>query len=157
MDVGSQEKCIAALQQLADSTAIQRLEQDGYFYQASGGGKGYVDVDFARNREVDLLQEHIIAIFNNLRAGMREKDKHKMADATGIRLENLQKYGYPAIGELFRPHVTLTKFPIEIEPDLTVLPSTKAYDGKFPRLGLFEMGPNGTCIRQIATYSLQDS
>lgn len=154
MDISSQDDCIAALQQLAEQNRIQQISQDGYFYQDSGFGKGYVDVAFTRNKDVDSLQERVIDTFNSLRAGMRESDKMKMTDATGLKLENLQKYGYPAIGDLFRPHVTLTKFPAEIEPDLAILPPSTIFTGEFDRLGLFEMGQNGTCIRKIAEFKL---
>lgn len=154
MNVASQGDCIAALEQLSQRTSVQQLQQDGYFYQDTGHGKGYVDVAYNRNDTVDGLQMQVIELFNTLRAGMREKDKIKMTDATGLKLENLQKYGYPAIGELFRPHITLTKFPVEIEPDLTVLPPATIFNGSFTRLGLFEMGPNGTCIRKIAEFDL---
>ena len=157
MDIENQQECIAALRKLAGQTAAQHLEQDGYFYQDSGHGKGYVDVAFKRNGTVDSLQEQVIAVFNGLRAGMRESDKVKMADATGLKFENLQKYGYPAAGDLFRPHITLTKFPVEITPDLSKLPSPEAFSGKFDRLGLFEMGQNGTCIRKIAEFPLLTS
>lgn len=154
MSLDNQEACVTALQKIASQTKTQQLQEDGYFYQNSGHGKGYVDVAFARNDEVDTLQEHVVAVFNTLRAGMRESDKRKMADATGLKLENLQKYGYPAIGELFRPHITLTRFPIDVEPDLTVLPPASAFNGTFSRIGLFEMGSNGTCIRKIAEFDL---
>lgn len=154
MSVADQDKCVAALQQLAERTKTQHLEQDGYFYQNSGHGKGYVDVNYARNEQVDSLQEQVISVFNELRYGMRESDKQKMLDATGVKLENLQKYGYPSVGELFRPHITLTKFPVETEPDLSVLPDSTIFDGVFTRIGLFEMGLNGTCIRKIAECNL---
>jgi hypothetical protein len=154
MGVDSQDACVAALRQLANLTTAQQLEQDGYFYQDSGFGKGYVDIAYARNEATDSLQMHAITTFNSLRAGMRESDRNKMSDATGFKLENLQKYGYPAIGELFRPHVTLTKFPVEIEPDLSALPAPTLFSGMFTRIGLFEMGPNGTCIRKIAEFNL---
>lgn len=155
MSTTSQEQCITALQELAAETAVQRLAQDGYFYQDAGHGKGYVEISFAKNESVVSLQERVIELFNTLRSGMRESDKNKMIDATGVKLENLQKYGYPSIGELFRPHMTLTKFPVEIEPDLSVLPNASIFTGTFTRIGLFEMGPNGTCIRKIAAFDLQ--
>ena len=157
MSIASQGACVAVLETLARQTPVQRLRQDGYFYQDAGHGKGYVDVTFVRNADVDALQGRTIAAFNRLRAGMREKDKQKMTEATGLRLKNLQEYGYPAVGELFRPHVTLTKFPIEIEPDLSVLPSATIFDGTFTRLGLFEMGDNGTCVRKIAEFNLLEN
>lgn len=154
MSLDNQDTCLMALQRLARQTNVQQLKQGGYFYMDSGLGKGYVDVAFARNSEVDSLQAHVVEAFNDLRADMRESDKAKMADATGLKLENLQKYGYPAIGELFRPHITLTKFPAEVEPNLSVLPPSTIFTGIFDRVGLFEMGQNGTCIRKIAEFKL---
>lgn len=154
MNITNQDACMAALQQLAEQTHVQRLDQNNYLYQNSGFGKGYVDIAFARNQEVDSLQDQVVTLFNTLRADMRESDKQKMTDATGLKLENLKKYGYPSIGELFRPHITLTKFPPEIEPDLSVLPPASSFSGEFNRIGLFEMGANGTCIRKIAEFNL---
>ena len=154
MDVSRKDDYIAALRQLANQTKVQRLRQSGYEYQDSGFGKGYVDIAFTRNGKADSLQERVVTVFNDLRAGMRESDKIKMSDATGLKLENLQKYGYPAIGELFRPHITLTRFPMDVEPDLTVLPGSEMFSGEFTRIGLFEMGTNGTCIRKIAEFNL---
>jgi hypothetical protein len=153
MDIANQEECIAALRRIAASNNAQRLEQNGFFYQNSGHYKGYVDVSFARNKEVDSLQEQVVTAFNGLRADTSEKNKQKMISAAGLQLEYLQKYGYASIGELFRPHLTFTKFPREIEPDLTLLTSPKKFTGEFTRLGLFEVGPHGTCIREIAEFS----
>ena len=79
MDINNQNDCISALQQIASNTRVQHLVQDGYVYQDSGFGKGYVDVAFARNEETDLIQEIVVDKFNSLRAGMRESDKNKMA------------------------------------------------------------------------------
>lgn len=152
MSSDSQEECVAALEKIANETAPQRLQQNGYFYQDSGHGKGYVDIAFERNAVADALQWRVVEVFNSLRAGMRESDKAKMTDATGLKLENLQTYGYPAIGELFRPHITVTRFPEEIEPDLSGLLNPSIYTGEFTRIGLFEMGTNGTCIRKIAEF-----
>lgn len=142
------------LQTLATKYDVQELAQAGYYYLDNGPGKGYVDVMFERNATVDQLQLDVVAALNPLRAGMRESDIAKMAEATGLKLENLQQYGYPAVGELFRPHITLTKFPAETEPDLSVLPEPTAFTGKFTKIGLFEMGDNGTCIRPLATFDL---
>lgn len=157
MDINTQDSCINALQEIANRVQTQQLEQIGYDYQDSGFGKGYVDIAYARNVEADSLQAVVVDTFNSLRSGMRESDKLKMADATGLKLKNLQTYGYPAIGELFRPHITLTRFPLETDPDLTVLDPPELFDGEFTRIGLFEMGQNGTCIRKIAEFNLQPS
>ena len=154
MDTEKQNEILSFLERLTCLKPIQILLQEGYFYEDKGFGKGYIDISFERNADVDTLQMKVVDVVNQLRSGMREKDIRKMQDATGLKLENLQKYGYPAVGELFRPHITLTKFPADIEPDLSVLPDPSQFTGVFDRIGLFEMGDNGTCIREIATFRL---
>lgn len=153
MDVANQEKCIAALQQIATNNNVQNLKQEGYSYQDSGRYKGYVDISFVKNKAINSLQQQVVTALSSLRGAMREKDKQKMIDATGLELEYLQKYGYAGIGDLFRPHLTFTKFPTEIEPDLTPLTSPTNFTGEFTRLGLVEVGPHGTSIRKIAEFN----
>lgn len=141
------------LQQIAlackpfDLTAVRYSLGEGF-------AVGYVDPEFAVTNELRGAQEAVIAAVNPIRAGMRESDKAKMKEATGVKLENLQKYGFPSVGELFRPHMTLTRLK-ENRPDaLTSLPDSSTFSGTFDRIGLFEMGPNGTCARKIAEFPL---
>ena len=97
-------------------------------------------------------------MINPLKAGMRESDIAKMQDAKAIKLENLQKFGYPAIGELFRPHMTLTRLKEHNPKVLNLLPKDiSTFNGTFDRVGLFEMGSNGTCVRKIAEFKLLES
>jgi 2'-5' RNA ligase len=121
------------------------------FYQA----QCYIDVEFAKNEQLVKLQQDVIAALNPVRDGMREKDKARMDEATGLALTNFQQYGYKYVGELFRPHITFTRFNEE-QPDADkVLPSITSFDGTFTRIGLFEMGDNGTCVRQIGNWDLK--
>lgn len=120
-----------------------------------GYGIGYVDPEYKVTNELQSLQENILDGINPLRAGMREKDIAKMQDATGTKLANLQKYGYPSIGKLFRPHMTLTRLKDHMPEVLDILPAINTFDGIFDRIGLFEMGDNGTCIRKILEISLK--
>lgn len=121
----------------------------------TGFGVGYVDPEYEVTDALRSLQDRVIESVNPIRAGMRESDSRKMQDAEGLKLENLQKYGYPAIGSLFRPHITLTRLK-EHNPDvLNLLPNNiDTFSGVFDRIGLFEMGENGTCIRKIAEFPL---
>jgi hypothetical protein len=119
-----------------------------------GVAVGYVDTEYEATNELRLLQDKVIEGINPVRAGMREKDVAKMQDATGVMLENFKKYGYPAAGTLFRPHITLTRLK-DHKPEITeLLSDVRTFDGTFDRVGLFEMGDNGTCIRKIAEYEL---
>lgn len=119
-----------------------------------GFAVGYVDPEYAVTDELRAAQEAVIAAINPLRAGMRESDIAKMKDATGVKLENLRKYGFTSVGELFRPHMTLTRFTQDRPEAIEVLPDVTSFSGVFTRLGLFEMGSNGTCIREIAVIPL---
>ena len=121
----------------------------------TGFGVGYVDPEYEVSEKLSSLQNRVIEAVNPIRAGMRESDVRKMQDAEGLRLENLQKYGYPAIGDLFRPHITLTRLKEHNPEVLELLPQdVSTFSGVFDRLGLFEMGENGTCIRKIAEFPL---
>lgn len=120
-----------------------------------GSGVGYVDPEYEVTEDLEKLQNAVIDAINPVRSGMRESDIAKMQDAKGLKLENLQKYGYPAVGDLFRPHITLTRLKEHNPEVLDLLPSdVETFSGVFDRIGLFEMGSNGTCVRQIAAWNL---
>lgn len=121
------------------------------FYQA----QCYVDVEYGKNEQLIQMQQSVVNTLNPIRDGMREKDKARMAEATGLALANFQKYGYKYVGELFRPHITFTRFNEE-QPDAEkVLPLITSFDGSFTKIGFFEMGDNGTCVRKIADFNLR--
>ena len=120
-----------------------------------GHALGYIDPEYEVTDQLCVIQMDVIKVINPLRAGMRESDIAKMHDARGIKLTNLQDYGYPAVGELFRPHITLTRLKEYIPEVLDVLPDINDFSGTFTKIGLFEMGSNGTCIRKISEFDLQ--
>lgn len=67
----------------------------------------------------------------------------------------MTRYGYPAVGDLFRPHMTLTRLKEHNPKVFEPLPQdVDAFSGIFDRLGLFEIGENGTYIRKIAEFPL---
>lgn len=131
--------------------SFEPIQLEAYRYDS---GRGYIDAEYRRNKQIDDLQEQILEALNPLRAGMREKDKAYMEYATGDVLKNLQKYGYENVGKLFRPHLTLTRLKEDNESALEVLEEVESFSGLFPRLGIFEMGDHGTSIRKIATFDL---
>jgi hypothetical protein len=144
-------KTVELLSDIAHNTSGFSLRATRY-YQA----KGFTDIEYQKTREIDGLQDLVVNALNPIRDGMREKDKNRMAAASGLVLENFKNYGWNSIGELFRPHLTLTRFNEEQKHDEAekVLPETKNFDGKFPKLALFEMGDNGTCVRKIFELKL---
>lgn len=112
----------------------------------------YTDAEYGRLPAIVELQMVVVNAINPIRDGMREKDKARMLAATSKVRESLEKYGYRSVGELYRPHMTFTRFQSYQPEALKVLPDRTAFDGEFVSLGLFEMGDNGTCKRLIAEF-----
>ena len=59
-----------------------------------------------------------------------------------------------SVGEMFAPHLTITRFTDRKDIDLTTLPNVSELSATFSKIGIFEMGENGTCIRKIAEFKL---
>lgn len=141
-DLGKVE---ALLADIADKTP--KLDLSAMNYSQT---MGYVDAEYARTAALDNLQAAVLEAINPIRDGMHEKDKPRMEAATGKKREYFKLYGYPNVGELFRPHLTLTRFTNEEPIDAGDLPEIRNFSGTSLKLGLFEMGDNGTCVRKIA-------
>ena len=83
-----------------------------------------------------------------------DKDKERVLEATGLAKQNYDTYGYKYIGELFSPHITLTRFENEEPADESKLPDMSVFDGRFVKLGLCELGISNTCARKLAEFPL---
>lgn len=143
------ENVKSLLAEIASKTSALNLKVSNYEQK-----EAYVDVEYARNEQTDRLQQQVVAMLNPIRDGMLEKNKARMLEATGLALENFQNYGYKNVGELFRPHITFTRFGSEQPTAQELLPELATFNGTFTKLGLFEMGDNGTCVRRIAEFDL---
>lgn len=113
---------------------------------------GFIDAEYRRIPELDGLQKQIVQALNPIRNGMCENDRERMLSAEGLALKNFQDYAYKNIGELFRPHLSLTRLKETSESALKVLEDVTNFNGTFSRLGIFETGDNGTCVRDIKTF-----
>ncbi|HET8671584.1 MAG TPA: DUF1045 domain-containing protein [Candidatus Saccharimonadales bacterium] len=151
LKIADLDKVKAILTDIAASTPLLDLTATRY-----DQANGFIDVDYARTETLDQLQMTVVEAINPIRDGMREKDKARMLTTTGKARENLEKYGYPGVGELFRPHMTFTRFIDARTIDTSTLPNVSELNGQFVKLGLFEMGENGTCVREIAEFTLGD-
>lgn len=143
------ERAKHIVERVASSTRRLTLEAQGYMF-----GEGYVGVDYLRTADTDNLQAQVIETLNPLRDGMFEADRQRMEAAAGVELENYQKYGYKHVGELFRPHITLSRL-VKPQPDVVeFLPDYSQFNGTFDRLGIYEMSDHGTCVRKVVEFTL---
>lgn len=120
-----------------------------------GFSRGYVIVDYEVTRQTSILQQQVIQAVNPLRDGILAKDRDSIKEATGLALQNYETYGYKYVGELFHPHITLTRFSEDREDAEKLLPEISEFDGSFTKLGLFELGKNNTCVQQLAVFELR--
>jgi hypothetical protein len=146
---------IAAATTAIDLTAVR------YSHDAE---QGMFEVTYANGRPVDRLQRAVLDAVNPLRSGLRDRDAvgrplaEWLPQTSGETRRNLDRYGYDEIGGLFRPHLTFTRFrQRDFQVDRTTLPPWTAFSGSYPRLGLFEMGAHGTCVRSVAEFPLTGS
>lgn len=115
----------------------------------------YFDIEYEATLELRQLQNTVLDTCNPLRQGTRPKVIERMQDAEGLKLKNFEKYGYDAVGELYRPHITFTRFTRDQDIERLGLPTPETFNGQFTKLCMFEMGDNGTCRREIASFELQ--
>lgn len=138
------------LARVAASHSELTLTAEGY-----GGKRGFINASYERSEAIDSLQMAIIEGVNPLRDGLVAEEKALQETATGLVAENIEKYGFQNIGELYVPHLTLTRFSDrDTSFDTLELPPHGDFSGQFPEIGLFEMGEHGTCIREITRVAL---
>ncbi|MEP7204889.1 MAG: DUF1045 domain-containing protein [Candidatus Saccharibacteria bacterium] len=148
LDIDRIESVKKLLQELARTTKSVKLIAKEFHQEG-----GYFDVEYERNEIIDGIQNRIIGLINPLRDGLRKKDEERIKTATGMELENLQKYGYRSIGSEFAPHITFTRF-VEVGTKQNINNDLREFDGDFTSIGLFEMGDNGTCVRKLLEIPL---
>lgn len=146
-DLGEVELRLA---EIARSIPVISVRVKGYDQE-----HGYIGVSYEGNDLLDRVQREVVEVINPIRDGMRLKDAKRLEGAEGKERENLEKYGYRSIGELFDPHITLTRSKLTEAINLQHLEThLSKFNGYFTKLGLFEMGDNGTCVRKIAEFEL---
>jgi hypothetical protein len=114
------------------------------------------------------MQEQLIAIVNPQRNGLlleRDPAGHNVSELLSgenrvndnIRQTGYAEVGNPRNGGLFRPHVTLNWFVqgTKIAISDKRLPVATTLNGKFIALGVFFLGPFGTCPQRLSIYYIQ--
>lgn len=139
---------IACLQHMAAQYAPVQAIATSYNV-GKGFGAGYIDPQYEKTAELIALQAHVLQAVEPLRNGHLPGHEQKLQNASAVKKQNLETYGYDAIGELFRPHMTLTRFTREIALPQHLLPPVSEFSGMFNAVGIYEMGQNGTCVRIV--------
>jgi Protein of unknown function (DUF1045) len=144
---------IACLQHMAARSALVHATATSYNV-GKGFGAGYIDPQYEKTAQLTALQAQVLQLVEPLRSGHLPGHEQKLQNASGVKKQNLETYGYDAIGELFRPHMTLTRFTREIALPVDLLPQVVEFSGTFNAVGLYEMGQHGTCVKQVFAADL---
>lgn len=138
------------LKNIADSQTTVSLQPNEYHQEG-----GYIDIDYQKTDSMSALQMTVIDSLNHIRDGLRQKDKDRLASAGGRERDNIERYGYRSVGDLFEPHLTITRFKDPSPLNTASLADVHTFNASFVKLGIFEMGDNGTCVRKIAEFKLK--
>lgn len=150
LDSENLQSVLDAIQAIANKTQTLDVTATNYDQKMQ-----YFDVEYAATPQLRQLQDETITACNPLRVGTRPKVLERMKDAEGLKLKNFEMFGYDAVGELYRPHITFTRFTRDQDIDRLDMPALDTFNGQFTKLCMFEMGDNGTCIREVASFELQ--
>jgi hypothetical protein len=129
----------------------------------SNQSEGSFEVRYAPAARLMQLQDDTIAVVNPLRGNLLlERDPagrplSERIDEPGPAGDNIRRTGFDAVGDpaqggLFYPHVTINWFEpgTSVELNATGWPSLSHFDGRFVALGIFLLGPYGTCAQRLA-------
>jgi hypothetical protein len=158
------EQLSGRLAQLAGKTQSLSLAATEY---SSNANEGSLEVRYEPTEVLMEVQEALIGETNPLRGSLlleRDPAGHRLADLVkepGTRGDNIRTTGFDAVGDpakggMFRPHVTIGWFAIgtSLAMNAPDWPAIEAFDGSFDALGIFALGPYGTCAQCLRVLPL---
>jgi hypothetical protein len=161
------EKLAGRLAQLAGKTRSLSLAATEY---SSNANEGSLEVRYEPTEVLMEVQEALIGETNPLRGSLlleRDPAGHWLADLVkepGTRGDNIRSTGFDAVGDpakggMFRPHVTIGWFAIgtSLAMNAPDWPPIEAFNGSFDALGIFALGPYGTCAQCLRVLPLADA
>jgi 2'-5' RNA ligase len=124
---------------------------DGIYKQED---QTYLEVQYEASEVLVKFQTEIMELLNRFRNGLlRDSDKNRFADLSEEQKSNLKEWGYRLNGESFRPHMTISRLN---SPDQVELNEFTEMNFNFTasQIGLFKLGPHGTCVEEVALFDL---
>jgi hypothetical protein len=134
----------------------------------SNQDEGSFEVRYAAAARLMELQDDTVAAVNPLRGDLLlERDPagrplSKRIDEPGLAGDNIRRTGFDAVGDpaqggLFYPHVTINWFEpgTSVELNAADWPSLSHFTGRFVALGIFLLGPYGTCAQRLAALHFE--
>lgn len=152
------------LGQIAANTPAFSLIATDYLYNA---GEASFEADYETTDELVKMQMQVIEALNPLRGELLLQrdpsggDMRRFFTQEDRQGDDVRKTGYWEVGDAreggyFRPHATLNWFDLGTEVNIAdpALPQITELGGDYSALGLFALGPQGSCPQLLARYTL---
>ncbi len=123
--------------------------------------KGFVDIEIENTIELYEFQKRVVEELNGFREGhLRDKYRNGeyLSKLSDDEKRNVEKYGYPLVMNLFRPHITLSRL-VDESKNKEIVSNLNVQLNPFEveEIGIFEMGKNGTCTNLVRKFKLNGS
>ncbi|MBD3363030.1 hypothetical protein GF362_04895 [Candidatus Dojkabacteria bacterium] len=121
--------------------------------------KGYIEIKVDLSPELFNVHKQIIKKINPLRNGYIRTKYSSMSpyfkEMNDEQIANIKRYGMPNIMNLYRPHITLIRLhDFRKAKELASELKWRLQRFKSNTLGVFDMGPDGTCTHLIKKFKL---
>ena len=136
------------LDKLGNEFAIVSMKAEKYCY-----ARGYMDIEYSPTDMIRNVQDKVLDAFQPIRNITSEDDELEQEPMGVTKKQYYAAYGYPNIKELFRPHVTLTRYKSDSFRPVHV-PPIEAWHGSFDKIALCERGAHGTSIKVVHSVTL---
>lgn len=138
-------------------------------YRANAN-EGSFEVRYEGVPRLMQFQSEVLAVVNPLRGGLlvelnpAGRPFSELIQQSGTIGDNIRRTGFDAVGDpatggTFGPHVTINWFRVgtSVKMNAADWPPISEFNGQFGALGLFVLGPYGTCIQRLASIDLAGS
>jgi hypothetical protein len=152
------------LERIAAHTPVFSLTASEYLYNA---GEASFEVDYETTDELVTMQTEVIHALNPLRGDLflqRDPsggDMRRFLTQQDRQGDDVRATGYWEVGDarqggFFRPHATINWLELGTPLDITdpLLPAVHHFSGQYDNVGLFVLGPQGSCPQLLRRYSL---
>jgi 2'-5' RNA ligase len=154
-----------ALGEVASSARAFALAATEY---SANPNEGSFEVRYEAAPRLMQFQDEVLAIVNPLRGNLLvERDPSgrplsELMRRSGTVGDNVRRTGFDAVGDpakggTFGPHVTINwlRLGTSLKMNACDWPQLSDLNGHFVALGIFVLGPYGTCAQRLATLELQ--
>jgi 2'-5' RNA ligase len=147
----SLHKVLEATEKALSNSESVACKHVGYFMTEGG----YLEVSFRKTKEFLALQDLLITALKDFRLhpGKPFEEKY-FAPYTSAQQKNAQETGYDLAGELYRPHITLTRYKEGEVPE--TFPAFVAANLSFQakKICVFKADENGAVFELLKEFSI---